>query len=154
MRRRIFLKGSLLTWMLKAAVSSAFLIPVKLLAAWNKEAFQATDMDSANAALGDTKPAVESDRIQIDVKDVAENAAVVPVKISTDIENAESIRLYVEKNPIPLIATFQLTEFTDNYVFIRVRMAETSDVIAMVKAGDELYMAKKKIKVTQGGCGG
>ena len=143
-----------MTGIVSIAASSALLIPGRLLAIWNKEAFRAKDMKSANAALGDTKAAIETDKIFIDANDVAENAAVVPIKISTDIENAESIRLYVEKNPIPLIATFQLTQYTDNFFFIRIRMSETSDVIAMVKAGDDLYMTKKKIKVTAGGCGG
>ncbi len=151
MKRRFFLKESFITAVVSTA---AALLPVRLLAVWNKEAFRATDMRSANAALGDTAPASESDRVYIDVKDIAENAAVVPIKISTDIENAESIRLYVEKNPVPLIATFTLTQYCDNFVFIRVRMSETSNVIAMVKADDQLYMAKKKIKVTAGGCGG
>lgn len=152
MKRRFFLKGSFITAVV--SFSAALLMPVRLLAVWNKEAFRAKDMASANAALGDIAPATASDRVYIDVKDIAENAAVVPIKISTDIENAESIRLYVEKNPVPLIATFRLTQYTDNFVFIRVRMSETSNVIAMVKADDQLYMANKKIKVTAGGCGG
>ncbi|MDX2504867.1 MAG: thiosulfate oxidation carrier protein SoxY [Gammaproteobacteria bacterium] len=154
MQRRIFLKGSLVSGFISLVASSALLLPAKLLAAWNKAAFQAKDMDSANAALGDTASAVESDRVHIDAKDIAENAAVVPIKISTDIENAESIRLYVEKNPTPLIATFKLTKYTDNFVFIRVKMRETSNIIAMVQTGEQLYMTKKAIKVTAGGCGG
>ena len=154
MKRRILLKAGLLSSIVSMVTSSALFIPSRLLSEWNIEAFGAKDMTSANAALGDTASATVSERIYIDAKDVAENAAVVPIKISTDIENADSIRLYVENNPIPLIATFQLTQYSDNYVFIRVRMSEKSDVIAMVKAEDKLYMTKKKIKVTQGGCGG
>ena len=33
-------------------------------------------------------------------------------------------------------------------------MGETTDVIALVKSEDEYYMAKTKVKVTVGGCGG
>ncbi|RKZ97314.1 MAG: thiosulfate oxidation carrier protein SoxY [Gammaproteobacteria bacterium] len=154
MKRRIFLKGSLLSGLISFAAGSSLLLPLKLLANWNKEAFQATDMKTANAALGDTTAAIESDRVFLDVKDIAENAAVVPVKVSTDLENAESIRIYVENNPNPLIATFKLSQYTDNFVFIRTKMRETSNVIAMVEADGQLYMAKKQIKVTAGGCGG
>lgn len=157
MKRRIFLKRSLLTGFIpffKIIAGSSILLPVKLLANWNKEAFQATDMGTANAALGDTTVAVESEHVFLDVKNIAENAAVVPIKVSTDIENAEVIRIYVEKNPNPLVATFKLTQYTDNFVFIRTKMRETSNVIAVVKAGERLYMAKKEIKVTVGGCGG
>jgi len=156
MKRRIFLKGGVLTGFVitcfKIIAGSSLLLPVKLLANWNKEAFQATDMKTANTALGDTTPAIESEHIFLDVKDIAENASVVPIKVSTDIDNAEVIRIYVENNPNPLIATFKLTQYTDNFVFIRTKMRETSNVIAMVKAGDHLYMTKKQIKITAGGC--
>ena len=154
MKRRIFLKGSLLSSCVTIVASSFLMLPIKLLANWNKKAFQATDMKLANAALGDTVDAVESEHVFLDVKDIAENAAVVPIKVSTDIKNAETIRIYVEKNPYPLIATFKLTEYTDNFVFIRSKMRETSNVIAMVEADGQLFMTKKEIKVTVGGCGG
>ena len=154
MKRRIFIQGSLITSFIKIVASSSLLLPVRLLANWNKEAFEAKDMKSVNAALGDTSIAVESEHIFLDVKNIAENSAVVPIKISTDIENAETIRLYVENNPNPLIATFKLTQYTDNFIFIRTKMRETSNVIAMVEAGGNLYMTKKEVKVTVGGCGG
>lgn len=154
MKRRIFVKGGLLTSVLGFISSSSLFIPIRLLASWNKEAFQAKDMASAHMALGDTSEAKLSDQIKIDVKDIAENAAVVPIKISTDINNAKTIRLFIEKNPNPLIAIFKLTPYTDNFVFIRTKMRETSNIIAMVEADSQLYMAKKEVKVTVGGCGG
>lgn len=113
MKRRIFLKRSLLTGFISFVAGSSLLLPIKLLANWNKKAFQATDMKAANAALGDTVLAVESKHVFLDVKDIAENAAVVPIKVSTDIENAKIIRIYVENNPNPLIATFKLTQYID-----------------------------------------
>lgn len=158
MKRRSFLRTSILTGIvlpyLKIVAAGSLLLPVKILASWNKEAFQATDIKTSNAALGDSKAAVESDHVFLDVKDIAENAAVVPVKVSTDIENAQAIRIYVENNPNPLIATFKMTQYTDNFVFIRTKMRETSNIIAMVEADGQLFMAKKQIKVTRGGCGG
>ncbi|HQZ04148.1 MAG TPA: thiosulfate oxidation carrier protein SoxY [Thauera sp.] len=36
----------------------------------------------------------------------------------------------------------------------RVKMGQTSDVYAVVKADGKFYMSKKEIKVTLGGCGG
>jgi len=36
----------------------------------------------------------------------------------------------------------------------RVKMGQTSDVYAVVKADGKFYMAKKEVKVTLGGCGG
>jgi sulfur-oxidizing protein SoxY len=36
----------------------------------------------------------------------------------------------------------------------RVRMGETSNVVAVVKSGGKLYSANQEVKVTIGGCGG
>jgi len=51
-------------------------------------------------------------------------------------------------------ATFTLPEGTVADVQMRVKMGQTSDVYAMVKADGKFYMAKKEVKVTLGGCGG
>jgi sulfur-oxidizing protein SoxY len=37
---------------------------------------------------------------------------------------------------------------------MRVKMGQSSDVIALVKADGKFYTTKKEIKVTLGGCGG
>jgi sulfur-oxidizing protein SoxY len=39
-------------------------------------------------------------------------------------------------------------------VSICVKMAETSDAVAVVKSGDAWYGASREVKVTLGGCGG
>ena len=36
----------------------------------------------------------------------------------------------------------------------RIKMAKTTNVIAIVEAGGKLYSATKEVKVTVGGCGG
>jgi sulfur-oxidizing protein SoxY len=60
----------------------------------------------------------------------------------------------VEKNPSPLAANFNLADNTEGFVSTRVKMGKTSDLIAIVKSGGNLYSAKKQVKVTIGGCGG
>ena len=60
----------------------------------------------------------------------------------------------VEKNPNipPRASTFRRHE---PWVNTRVKMGQTSNVIALVKAGDsKYYYASKEVKVTLGGCGG
>ena len=58
------------------------------------------------------------------------------------------------KNPLVLIASFDLGEGMDPFVSTRIKMGETSDVYALVKADNRFFFAKKEIKVTIGGCGG
>ena len=53
-----------------------------------------------------------------------------------------------------LAASFTLPEGTLADVQTRVKMGQTSDVYAVVKANGKFFIAKKEIKVTLGGCGG
>ena len=86
--------------------------------------------------------------------DIAENGAVVPVNIESKIPGTESIALLIEKNPSPLAASFDIPAGTELSVTTRVKMAETSNVYALVKANGKYFVAKKEVKVTLGGCGG
>jgi sulfur-oxidizing protein SoxY len=59
----------------------------------------------------------------------------------------------VEKNPTVLIAQFDLMPGTVADIITRIKMAETSDVVALVQAGGEFYMSKKLVEVMENGCG-
>jgi sulfur-oxidizing protein SoxY len=41
----------------------------------------------------------------------------------------------------------------DAFVSLRIKMNESSDVIAVVKSGDDYFGARRKVKVVVGGCG-
>ena len=86
--------------------------------------------------------------------DSAENGAVVPVEITSNIAGTESITIIGEKNTQPLIAQFGLMNGAQGYISTRIKMGATSNVRALVKAGGKMYTAAKEVKVTIGGCGG
>jgi sulfur-oxidizing protein SoxY len=153
-KRRIFLKGSLATGAIGMAVSTGLLTPRMSFAAWSKEAFDATDVNGALAALFGSSDLEGSDKIKIKAPDIAENGSVVPVSVSTDIAGVESISIIAEKNANPLSANFVLGPGTEAYVSTRIKMGKTASVIAVVKAGGKLYSTGKEVKVTIGGCGG
>ncbi len=153
MKRRTFLKGTVASGMLSVAASAGLLTPRSVLAAWPETAFAAKSIDDAlNTLLGSTTLS-ESGDIKIKAPEIAENGAVVPITVSTGME-AESISVFIAKNPSPLACSFALGGSTQGFVSTRVKMGETSDLIAIVKSGGKLYSAKKTIKVTIGGCGG
>ncbi len=153
MKRRTFLKGTVASGMLGVAASAGLLAPRRVLAAWPETAFAAKNIDEAlSTLLGDTTPSTSSD-IKIKAPEIAENGAVVPITISTGMA-AESISVLIAKNPSPLACSFALGGSTLGFVSTRVKMGETSDLIAVVKSGGKLYSAKKTVKVTIGGCGG
>ena len=86
--------------------------------------------------------------------DIAENGAVVPVAVNSKLAKTQSIAVLVERNPNTLAAAFDIPPGTDPFISTRVKMAQTSNVVALVKADGKYYFASKEIKVTLGGCGG
>lgn len=136
-----------------AGLVAAGILPPAQAAEWNKAAFEMKNLQAALKALGAEAPA-SSDAILIKAPDIAENGAVVPVAVEARLPNTQSISLLIEKNPQPLAASFDIPAGTDPNVATRVKMGESSDVYAFVKADGKFFIAKKEIKVTLGGCGG
>jgi sulfur-oxidizing protein SoxY len=120
--------------------------------AWNKAAFEAKSMADTYKVLGGT-PAESAD-ISITAPDIAENGAVVPVGVTSKIPNTQAVYILVEKIPNMLAAGFNIPQGTEPNVATRIKMGQTSNVYAVVKAGDKFFVASKEVKVTLGGCGG
>ncbi|HLZ01113.1 MAG TPA: thiosulfate oxidation carrier protein SoxY [Bradyrhizobium sp.] len=110
------------------------------------------DTDAIQALYGKTTEA--SDKIALDVPEIAENGAVVPISATTTLANVTSIAFLVSENPNALAAYYQIPESTLPNVSNRVKMAKTTKVTAIVESGGKLYSATKEVKVTVGGCGG
>ena len=122
--------------------------------AWNKAAFDTHTMDETLKALGGGAPAQSKDIAFVSTPDIAENGAVVPVGVTSAIPKTESIAILIEKNPNMLAALFEIPAGTDPAISTRVKMGQTSNVYALVKADGKYYVASNEIKVTLGGCGG
>jgi sulfur-oxidizing protein SoxY len=135
-------------------IAAGLLKPLQALAAeWNKSAFDAKTLADALKSIGATMP-IESKDILIKAPEIAENGAVVPVEVTSKIPNTQSIAILADKNPFPLIASFDLMNGTEGFVSTRIKMGQTSQLRAIVKADGKVYSASKEVKVTIGGCGG
>ena len=146
--KRAFLKGG-------GALLALVALPRLLLAAvWPESVFGATEKNAALEALFGTDVTQRTDQITLKVPEIAENGAVVPVSIKTSLQNVESISIVVEKNPRPMVASFDIPPGTLADISSRVKMAETSDVMAVIKTNDGIYSTARQVKVTIGGCGG
>ncbi|MBL4682072.1 MAG: thiosulfate oxidation carrier protein SoxY [Pseudomonadales bacterium] len=128
-------------------------IPMQLFAR-AKVAFEATEKDIVYKELFGDLPIVESADIKMKIPDIAENGAVVPITISTDIEGVKSIFVIIDSNPNPLSASFHMSPSSPADISVRIKMGKSSLVRAMVKTSDKVYMTSKEVKVTIGGCGG
>lgn len=152
-QRRKVLKTGTGAAVLGALAAAGMITPGMALADWNKTAFEAKSMADTLKALGAEKPADSKD-VQVTGPDIAENGAVVPVGVTSSIAGTTMLAILIDKNPNALAASFMLPEGTEANVQTRVKMGQTSNVYALVKAGGKFYMATKEIKVTLGGCGG
>lgn len=152
--RRNFLKGAGAVGTVAAALAAGLLKPGQVLAAeFRREVFATKGLVDVLKALGGSA-AINSKDIDIVAPDIAENGAAVPITVTSKIAGAESITLLVEKNNFPLVASFALSGGTEGYVMTRIKMAQTSAVKVLVKAGGKVYTSSKEVKVTIGGCGG
>ena len=152
--RRDVLKQSAGVTVMILAASAGLLRPGQAQAAWNKVAFDAKGgVDEVVKALGGGA-AQQSADVTLTGPDIAENGAVVPLGVTSRLPKTEMMAILVEKNPNALAGMFTVLPDTEPSVSTRVKMAQTSDVFALVKADGKYYFAKKEVKVTLGGCGG
>ncbi|OPF62291.1 MULTISPECIES: thiosulfate oxidation carrier protein SoxY [Hydrogenophaga] len=121
-------------------------------AAVDQASFQVKTLEDALKAIGGT-PAT-SDQVSVVSPDIAENGAVVPVGATSKLPNTTEMYLIVEKNPTPLSCGFMIPAGTAADVQTRLKMGQSTNVIAVVKADGKLFSATKETKVTLGGCGG
>ena len=127
--RRGFLKLAGGSGALVTLAATGLLKPVAAWAApWNKNAFESKAAADVIKNLGSSN-LIESKDITITAPDIA------------------------EKNPFPLAASVDFSGGGEGYVSTRLKMGQTSDVRAIVKADGKFYTAVKEVKVTVGGCG-
>ncbi len=146
MHRRALVKGL-------ATLLSLGLLPLNLYAR-AVAAFTAEQAADVYRELFGSAAILPSDRIHIKAPEIAENGAVVPITVSTDLANTQSISVVIDENPNPLSGTFYLTEDSAPEFSLRVKMGRSSTIRALVRTADGVYMSGRQVKVTIGGCGG
>lgn len=152
--RRVFLKNTLAVSAFGVALAAGVLKPAAVQAAWPEAAFAAKSVDDALKAAYGSASTMMSDKIDIRAPEIAENGAVVPVEVKTSIAGVKRIDILAAKNGTPMIASFEFAQGTVPEVSTRIKLGQTSDVVAVVHADGQMLMNKREVKVTIGGCGG
>ena len=100
-------------------------------------------------------------KITLTAPEIAENGNTVPVSVSVESamegdDLVDSVIIFADGNPNPAVATFHFSELSgEALATTRIRLAKTQNVIAVAKMKDgSVFMDKKQVKVTIGGCGG
>lgn len=120
----------------------------------------AEDVDAAiRAFTGGVEPAMG--RVFLDVPEIAENGNTVPMDVSVESpmtadDHVTEILILADGNPNPGVATFRFTPLSGRaQANTRIRLANTQNVVAVAKMSDgSVFMDRKEVKVTIGGCGG
>jgi len=151
-RRDFVTAGGLLAALMAASSRAADLVQLPA-PEWNRAAFQAKTVAEALKALGVTV-ARDGGELALTAPEIAEDGAVVPVIAQCRAPGTREIHILVDKNPFSLAASFFFPDGTDAFVSTRIKMAETSNVVALAVTAGQAYLARRQIKVTIGGCGG
>ncbi len=116
--------------------------------------------DMAIAAITSGKAIETSDKIDLVVPEIAENGAVVPVKVTVNHPMEESnyikaIHILAKENNNVRCADVMLTPMSGKaYFATRIKLGKTQDVVALVETSTgNFIMTAKSVKVTIGGCG-
>ncbi len=147
MERRLFLKSAMVASSVATAIGAGLLTPSAVFA--QKAKFKTlSDTTKSNAASASTGS------FKFKAPQIAENGAVVPMEVdASKIDNVSNISLLVHNNQTPLAASFNLSGAI-GFVSVRVKMAQTSKIDALVSANGSITKVSKEVKVTIGGCGG
>ncbi len=115
---------------------------------------------AVEAITAGKKISENSDKIKLMVPEIAENGAVVPVKVNiespmTDTDYVKAIHVLSTKNGNARCADVMLTPMNaKGYFATRIKLAGTQDVVALVEFSDgSFHRVAKPVKVTIGGCG-
>ena len=155
MKRRNFIKG-----FCAASAVAATMTPSVLLAKDAPKNANVLTLDAAVNAITGGKPVTDSAKVKLTVPEIAENGAVVPVKVHvespmTDADHVKAIHVLASKNGNARCADVMLTPLNaKGYFATRVKLGGTQDVVALVEMSDGSFLrAAKPVKVTIGGCG-
>lgn len=103
----------------------------------------------------------ETGRVSLTAPEIAENGNTVPIAVNVESpmtadDHVADVLILADGNPRAGVATFHFTAMSGvAAASTRMRLAKTQNVIAVAKMSDgSVFMDKREVKVTIGGCGG
>jgi sulfur-oxidizing protein SoxY len=146
MKRRTLLKASLQLGL------AGVILPQVAISAYPTKAFLAKEVPEVLREAFGSADISESKQIEIEVPQIANDANMVPVRVSSSLENTESIALVVAANESPFTAYFKLYE-APAFVSTRIRISATSNLLVVVKADGVLHTNQRPIRIGGNSCG-
>lgn len=151
-QRRNALKAGAGLGVLAMLVAAGVVAPAMAQAAASRRPFEAKTLEEAFLALGAGEPA-DSAAIEINAPEVAENGTLVPIGVVSRLPGTEQLTLLVDRNRLAVAANFEFPDGTLPELQTRIKMAQTSNVYALVRAEGKFHIVRREVRVTLGGCG-
>ena len=146
-RRQLLLAAG--AWTAASAAGAVQFASVKLLPDLEL-AFAARTFTEAIAALGGMPQL--STQISLELPQLAENGALVPITVSSQLRDTRDILILVDVNPQPVAACFSFPDGTQAYAATRIRMAHSGTVYVAVRTEEGLFATSRAIEVSVSGC--
>lgn len=157
MQRRSFIKG------FGAALAASTLVPATAVFAEEKKgpiSPNVMNLATALKAITGGEAVTPSAKVELKAPEIAENGAVVPVKVEVDSpmtekDHVKAIHILATKNSNVRCANVFLTPANGKAVFgTRIKLGGTQEVLAIAEMSDGTFLsASQSVKVTIGGCG-
>ena len=86
-----------------------------------KKSFDIKDLTESVSSVYGHNNLEESSQVKLKAPEIAENGAIVPINVSTTLNNVDSIMIFVENNPQPLSSGYQLTALAEPSIGTRLK---------------------------------
>ncbi len=123
-------------------------------AAWPKAAFEARYTAQAMQLLFGALATEERPDIQLKIRPAIDHGGTeIFVMVSADIEDAESISLFIADAQKPLAASHLLGKGTLCFISTRLKMEQGGDVTVVIKTKNRLFSTTQSVDLAGCGCG-
>ncbi|MDD2877671.1 MAG: thiosulfate oxidation carrier protein SoxY [Acidiphilium sp.] len=122
-------------------------------AIYPKAAFLRRSEEGALKSLYGMSTASSSTEVKVDAPEIVVNGAEVPVAVDANLPDITGVAVLAILNPYTLACAYKLPPGTGPAISSRIKLAQTTTVVAVVQSGGALSSASKQVKTTLGGCG-
>lgn len=119
---------------------------------WNGRIYAAKRVDHLIRAMGDEGHYQASNLVKIEAPMLVEDGALVPVSVQSQLPGTDYIALFCEANPYPVCVGFHVMPGTLPAFTTRIKVAQYSQVMALVRTPQGWFYADTYVDVTIGGC--
>jgi sulfur-oxidizing protein SoxY len=145
--RRNVLRGAVSTSMLSVAIAAGILRPRQVIAGGMEGSLKRTMQ-----ALRGSNPVV-TNAIQLRAPEIAADGSNVFIEFFCALPDVDALVVFVDRNPQPLVAAFQIAPEVVPALQMRIKVAQTAQVVVVARSAGQFYRTARTVKVTAGGCG-